>query len=96
MSAQHGQAYSAGRTNSLAIAALICGIVEFFLPPACLAAIILGHQARRQIRRTGEGGHGLATAGLVLGYFVLASTALTLGLALVVSSSAPGGPSPLH
>ena len=28
----------------------------------------LGHIARREIRRTGEAGDGMATAGLVLGY----------------------------
>lgn len=30
--------------------------------------IVFGHIAKRQIRRTGEQGSGLATAGLVLGY----------------------------
>ena len=30
--------------------------------------IVFGHIAKKQIRRTGEGGSGLATAGLVLGY----------------------------
>lgn len=59
------------RTNSLAIAALVCGIIQFAVPPALVAAIVLGHVARRQIRRTGEEGYGLATAGLVLGYIYL-------------------------
>jgi Na+-transporting methylmalonyl-CoA/oxaloacetate decarboxylase gamma subunit len=31
-------------------------------------AIAFGHVARKQIARTGEGGRGLATAGLILGY----------------------------
>jgi hypothetical protein len=30
--------------------------------------IVLGHVARRQIRRTGEQGNGLAVAGLILSY----------------------------
>ncbi len=30
--------------------------------------MVLGHVARGQIRRTGEGGSGLAMAGLILGY----------------------------
>jgi Domain of unknown function (DUF4190)/Domain of unknown function (DUF1707) len=56
-------------TNSLAIAALICGIGQLVAAfPAGIAAIILGHMARRQIRRTGEQGRGLALTGLVLGY----------------------------
>jgi len=56
----------AKRTNSFAIAALVCGIVQFAgLFPA---GIILGHRALRKIRETGEDGYGLAKAGLILGY----------------------------
>ena len=49
-------------TNTLAILALVFG---FMFP---IAGVICGHIARRQIRRTGEGGDGLALAGLILGY----------------------------
>jgi hypothetical protein len=48
-------------TNTLAILALVFAFV--FAP----AAIVLGTVARRQIRRTGEEGWGLATAGLIVG-----------------------------
>jgi hypothetical protein len=34
----------------------------------CPLAIVFGHIARRQIRDRGEGGSGLAIAGLALGY----------------------------
>ena len=61
-----------GRTSPLGIAALVCGVVQFLVPPVFVAAIILGHKARRQIRLTGEGGRAIATAGLILGYFYLA------------------------
>jgi Domain of unknown function (DUF4190) len=51
------------RTSSLAIAALVCGVIQFCgLFPAGIAAVVLGHLARRKIRRTGERGRGLATA----------------------------------
>ncbi len=53
-------------TNSLAVVALVLGIV---FP---LLAIPFGHIARGQIRRTGEQGAGLALAGLILGYLGLA------------------------
>jgi hypothetical protein len=57
------------RTNPMAIAALVCGIVAFAgIFPAGIAAVILGHMAVRKIRVTGEEGHGLAVAGLILGY----------------------------
>ncbi|WP_213816091.1 DUF4190 domain-containing protein [Glaciihabitans sp. dw_435] len=50
------------RTNTLAIISLV---TAFFLSPA---AVITGHMALSQIKRTGEGGNGLAVAGLILGY----------------------------
>lgn len=48
-------------TNTLAILALVFAFI--FAP----AAIVMGAIARKQIRRTGEQGMGLATAGFVLG-----------------------------
>lgn len=62
-------AYAGPPTNTLAILALIFG---FIFP---IAGIICGHIARGQIKRTGEGGDGLALAGLILGY---ALTGLTI------------------
>ena len=45
------------------------GSLEIFtLGFAAVPAVILGHLARQQIRRTGERGDGMAIAGLVLGY----------------------------
>ncbi len=38
-----------------------------------LVAIVTGHIARSQIRRTGESGDSLALAGLILGYIALSS-----------------------
>jgi hypothetical protein len=49
-------------TNTMAILALV---FAFIFPPA---AIVMGHVSKKQIRRTGEQGEGLATAGLWLGY----------------------------
>lgn len=50
------------RTNTLAVIALILGIV---VPPG---GIICGHIALSQIRRTYEQGHGMALAGTIIGY----------------------------
>jgi hypothetical protein len=84
-----GRASRSGRANSLATAALVCGIIQFFVPPACFAAIILGHVAHRQIRRTGERGYGMATAGLILGYFSVGLALLVAVMALVMNASVP-------
>ena len=61
-------------TSGVAVASLICGIAEFFtLGIAAVPAVILGHVARANIKRTGERGDGMAIAGLVLGYLGIAS-----------------------
>lgn len=49
-------------TNSLAVWALVS---SFFVP---LLGIILGHISLGQIKRTGQGGRGMALAGTILGY----------------------------
>ena len=83
----------AQRTNPSAIAALVCSILMFCLPPAGIAAIILGHRALRQIRRSGEDGYGLARAGLIVAYLgLLVMTALPVLIALAPSQAAPGTP----
>lgn len=49
-------------TNTLAIVALVLG---FVFP---IGGIICGHIALAQIKGSGEGGHGLALAGTIVGY----------------------------
>ena len=70
------------RTNGLAIASLACGLAQFvFGPLATIPAIVFGHVARHQIKRTGEQGAGLALAGLILGWaaVILAILLLIVG-----------------
>lgn len=63
------------RTNPLAIASLACGLLPG-IPQ--VAAIILGIEAHRQIRLTGERGTTLATAGLAFGVLGLVLTVLVI------------------
>ena len=59
------------RTHGKAIASLVLGIAGFVvLPVVCsVLAIILGTSARRELAADpSQGGHGLATAGIVLGW----------------------------
>lgn len=58
------------RTNSMAIASLVCSLVGLATCISAPVGIVLGHIARRQIRQTGEGGSGMATAGLWIGYIL--------------------------
>ena len=50
------------KTNTLAIVALILGIL---IP---IAGIVVGHISLSQIKKTGENGRGLALTGTILGY----------------------------
>ena len=71
-------------TNELAIASLACGLVQLMSGPVlAIPAIVFGHVARRQIKRTGEQGADLALAGLILGWAALILTIfLVVGLAM--------------
>ena len=59
-------------TNSLAVASLLLGILSLF-PPFGILAVIFGHVARSQIRKSAgrQKGAGMALAGLILGYLAL-------------------------
>ncbi|MFJ6084204.1 DUF1707 and DUF4190 domain-containing protein [Streptomyces sp. NPDC092369] len=75
----------APRTNGKAVGAAICGVL--CLPTFGLTgipAVVLGHTARTEIRRTGEGGDGLALTGLVIGWLSTAGWALLLTLMILV------------
>jgi hypothetical protein len=59
----------------------------FSLGLTAIPAVILGHVARGQIRRTGERGHGMATTGLVLGWLGIAFFVLMVaGFAAMAST----------
>ena len=71
-------------TNSLAIAALCCGIGVFIAGPfAGLAAIVLAAISLRQISETGEDGRGLAITGMVLGIVSMVLAVVVVLLVLV-------------
>lgn len=59
-------------TNGLAIAAFV---LAFF---ACVIGLILGYVARSQIKRTGEGGAGLALAAIIIGWVEIGLAALVV------------------
>ena len=86
----------AAKTNGLAIASLACGLAQFaFGPLATIPAIVCGHMARSQIKRTGEQGAGLALAGLILGWaaVILGILVIVLGLAMFIGMH---GTMPMH
>jgi hypothetical protein len=74
-------------TSALAIASLVSGLLGWTLLPwlGSLAAVITGHMARAEIRRSNGAmdGDGLAVAGLVLGWIMIAFSVLAI-LAVVL------------
>jgi hypothetical protein len=88
--------WRAQQTSPLAIASMVCGMVALVLGPLAILAIVFGHIARGQVHRTGEGGRGMATTGLILGYLVLvAGIALTAAFLASLPSQRQSKPSPL-
>lgn len=77
-------------TNGLAIASLVLGILWIYWVGSVLA-VIFGHIALSQIRRRQDGGHGMAIAGVVLGYIGIGVLVLFIILAAIASSVQPGG-----
>ncbi len=51
------------KTNVLAIVSLVTSIIGL-----SIVGIITGHMSLSQIKTRGEAGHGLALAGLIIGY----------------------------
>ena len=80
MSVQRRDPQPQDRTNTLAIVSFVSSFV------IAIVGIVTGHMALRQIRRTGEGGRGLAIAGLVISYAFVGVIALVAGYVAVVAS----------
>ena len=75
------------KTNPLATISLIAGVVQFvcFYFIGAIVAIVTGHIARSQIRRSNgtQGGAGMALAGIILGYVGLVLSVLAaIGIAV--------------
>ncbi|WP_078662544.1 DUF1707 and DUF4190 domain-containing protein [Streptomyces bicolor] len=75
------------QTNGKAVGSAVCGVlclVSFGLTG--IPAVVLGHAARSEIRRTGEGGDALALTGLVLGWLSNVAWAALLALMIVATA----------
>ncbi len=77
-------------TNSLAVASMVFGLATPLFGLTALPAVILGHKARGQIRRTGEKGNGMAMTGLVIGWAAIGLFALLITLAVLVAAGTHG------
>ncbi|WEV26960.1 DUF4190 domain-containing protein [Streptomyces sp. 71268] len=73
------------RTNGLAVASMVLGILWLYWIGSILA-LIFGYVARNQIRERGEGGGGMATAGLVLGWVGVGTLTAVMFFALFLNA----------
>lgn len=75
------------RESTLAIASLIAGILGWTIVPfiGSIVAVITGHLAKKEIRESGGtiSGDGMALAGLILGYTMIAIALLALIIIIV-------------
>ena len=95
----------AQQTNGLAIASLALSAGSLIIPLAWLPGIICGHIARGQIRRNATmSGQGIALAGILVGYGMMAINILVVGAIIAFFSFQhaqrrqnfrPGGPPPM-
>jgi len=77
MNQPNAQLPSTTRTSTAAIISLIAGILGFvqILPViGPIGAVIAGHMAKNEIKKSGGmvTGNGMATTGLILGYLMIA------------------------
>ena len=63
--APQAPASGTGDLNDLAVLALIASCVGLSVP-----GLVMGHIALRQIKKTGETGHGFALAAVIVGYVI--------------------------
>jgi hypothetical protein len=81
----YGVPTTGATTSPWAIVALVLGLMG-----TAVVAVVVGHVALAQIRRTGQGGAGLAIAGLVLGYLeIVAYAVLIIWTVVVVGTLMP-------
>ena len=76
------------RTSGFAIASMVLGILG-----TGIIAVIVGHVAMNDIKKTGKDGKGMAIAGLVLGYITTAFWTIFWIAVLAVGASTSTSPS---
>ncbi|OBK15041.1 DUF4190 domain-containing protein [Mycobacterium asiaticum] len=74
-------------TNGMAIASFVSALVGFLCTIGSLLGVIFGIIALNQIRNTGQGGRGLAIAGLIIGGITMAVGVIVLIAAIIVGAN---------
>jgi hypothetical protein len=77
------------KTNGLAVASLVCSCVGVLFTPGAILGVIFGFVARSQIRRSQgtQKGDGLALAGIIVGFALIALAIIVVSVAVANQSS---------
>jgi hypothetical protein len=73
----------------VSLVASIAGL--FFCGIGQVVGIVFGHLARSRIKRSGDGGAGLALAGLIVGYAEIAIAAVVIGVLVIIGAHVHDG-----
>lgn len=68
----------------MALVGFILSLAGFVVGITAIPGIVLGHIGLSQIKKTGEDGHGLAVAALIMGYIQVGLAILGIIIAVVV------------
>jgi len=87
-SSSYQQPATRASTNGLSVASLVLGVLWIWGIGSILA-LIFGYISLRQIKERGEGGRGLALAGVVLGWVGVGGAVLLTALLVIAAASSP-------
>jgi peptidyl-prolyl cis-trans isomerase B (cyclophilin B) len=77
------------QTERYNVLAIVGFVLAFFIS---IGAVICGHIALAQIKRTGEKGHGLALAAVILGYLgILVGIIFVILYVVIIASAVSSG-----
>jgi len=68
----YGYPRSPQQDQGMAIASLVCSLVGIFLCIPSILGIVFGHIAYSKAKRGEAGGQGMAQAGMIIGYVIVA------------------------
>lgn len=71
-------------TNTMALIGFILSLAGFLTGITAIPGIVLGHIGLHQIKTSGEGGHGLGVAALVMGYIQVGLAVLAVIVMIIL------------
>ncbi len=77
-------------TNGLAIASLVCSLLGWLCGIGPILGLVFGFIALNQIKQTGQGGRGMALAGIIIGAVAIVAGIVLLLLGAIFGSTDKG------